>query len=778
MFNNLTISKKVSISILLISLISLVIGFGVLSYYSSKAQKEVYKEVKDSLQDTVNQKLNAKKAVGISNAVSIANDGRIKKSLRTNDRKWGIMSLNSVGEQMKKSTPFKNIKVHIHTKDNKSYIRSWKNEKFGDDLSSFRASVVKVNQTQNGVNTFEVGKAGLSLRSVVSVTDDDGTHLGSLEFMQGLNSVAKSFDKTKDAFILLMDDKFSQGGTAAKYKNYIISQKFVNKEFLLDANNIDISKLLKNKIETTDKYLYTYVDIKDFQDQKLGIALVATPMSKVDHAIDAAKQMINIALVIIISLVLFIIIALTIILRKIVISPLNNLNDGITNLIKSNDASNKIKVQSEDEIGKITNNFNSYLESIQKAIDEDNKLIDQAKGVIEKVKRGTLTDTINGSTSNRSLNEFKNEVNSMINILKEHFITINNVLSDYSKYNYTKSLALSNVQSGEAFDNLVTDINKLKDSITDMLIKSKQTGVTLQGSSNTLLENVDNLSKASNEAAASLEETAAAIEQITANISNNTNNVVKMSTFAKDVKDESSKGETLASQTTKAMDDINSEVTAISEAISVIDQIAFQTNILSLNAAVEAATAGEAGKGFAVVAQEVRNLASRSAEAARGIKELVENATKKANAGKQISDQMIQGYHHLNESISKTTELISDIETASKEQQQGIEQINNAVTTLDQQTQQNASVASATKTIAQDTLVIADDIVSDVDNKEFNGKNDIAAIKSKQNNKPISIDKVEKKAPISSASRSTSLSNNKTIKPIISNSNDDEWASF
>ena len=119
------------------------------------------------------------------------------------------------------------------------------------------------------------------------------------------------------------------------------------------------------------------------------------------------------------------------------------------------------------------------------------------------------------------------------------------------------------------------------------------------------------------------------------------------------------------------MTEIDKEVNAINEAITVIDQIAFQTNILSLNAAVEAATAGEAGKGFAVVAQEVRNLASRSAEAANEIKTLVQNATTKANDGKSIANQMINGYTELNENISKTIELIKDVEMASKEQQQG-----------------------------------------------------------------------------------------------------------
>ncbi len=173
-------------------------------------------------------------------------------------------------------------------------------------------------------------------------------------------------------------------------------------------------------------------------------------------------------------------------------------------------------------------------------------------------------------------------------------------------------------------------------SITNMLVDEKKLGLTLNNSSDTLLKNVNVLNDVSSEAAASLEETAAALEEITGTITSNTQNIVEMATFAQKVIISVDEGNSLADQTTSSMDEINKQVASINEAITVIDQISFQTNILSLNAAVEAATAGEAGKGFAVVAQEVRNLAARSAEAAKEIKDLVQNATLKANDGKNI----------------------------------------------------------------------------------------------------------------------------------------------
>jgi methyl-accepting chemotaxis protein len=435
-------------------------------------------------------------------------------------------------------------------------------------------------------------------------------------------------------------------------------------------------------------------------------------------------------LVTIISLVILVLsIILAIVLPRNIANLLSTFQTGLIDFFKYLNRESKevklIEMNSTDEFGIMAKVVNENIEKTKKGIEEDRKLIDETVSVLGEFEQGDLVQRLNINVSNPALMQLKDVLNRMADNLENNINNVLNIVEEYSSYNYLNKISTNGLK--EHLLKLASGVNNLGDSITEMLVENKSNGLTLDKSSNILLSNVDKLNQSSNEAASSLEETAAALEEITSNIRNNTENIAKMSKLSDGVTTSANEGEKLANDTTVAMEEINTQVTAIKEAITVIDQIAFQTNILSLNAAVEAATAGEAGKGFAVVAAEVRSLASRSAEAAKGIKELVENATNKANDGKNIAGEMIKGYKVLNGNILETTNLISDISSASKEQLLGIEQINDAVNQLDQQTQQNAKVASETQDIAILTDQIAKLIVSDADNKEFNGKNSVKA---------------------------------------------------
>jgi methyl-accepting chemotaxis protein len=394
------------------------------------------------------------------------------------------------------------------------------------------------------------------------------------------------------------------------------------------------------------------------------------------------------------------------------------LNNETTNINLLDDKNN-------DEFGNMSKIINANIIKVQGNIKKDKALIDDATKVANDIKDGHLSSRILKDSNSNELNELKNVINQMLENLNVNINNILNVLKNFALHDYTKRVDTKLVQ-GDILS-LCENINIVGNTITKMLVDSKGIGLKLQDNAHILVDNVKVLTQNANTTAASLEETAAAVEEITATIAKNSQNINEMTQYAQNVIVAAKTGEDLATKTTIAMDEINAQVISINESITLIDQIAFQTNILSLNAAVEAATAGEAGKGFAVVAAEVRNLASRSAEVAREIKTLVGNATSKANDGKGIATDMINGYTSLNKNIQSTVTLINSVSGASQEQRIGIEQINDSITQLDQQTQQIAMISATTQEIAEQTNTIAIQIVENSDEKEFEGKHSIKA---------------------------------------------------
>ncbi len=715
-----SISYKFTVISVLISVVAVVLVYIGLNMYKSTLIDQVYESTQQKLLKNIDEKIVSKKDIGITNAFSIANDGKIKESLYLDNRKTAINSLDTINKTFKNNTKFKNIKIHIHTADNKSFIRNWKLDKFGDDLSSFRKSVVFVNQNKKPANGFEIGKAGLSLRAVVPIMEGN-THLGSLEFIQGLNSVAKSFDKKGQGFLLLMDKSVSTvkqfDAKKVFQENYIISQKFINEEFLNDAKTIDLKTLATSKYLLSDKYLYTLKEVTDFEGKVLGIYLVGELLEDVNVTIDKTSNLIFMALLAIVLAVFTTLVATLINLRSTVITPIKDLQDSIAR-VKDTQSGEQIKVSNNDEIGDVVHEFNDYLDSLDKDKAKDQIVIEEAKAVITRANRGLLNTSIKSTGASSRVNELAADINTLVVGMHQNLDNLAKVLVAYSKAEFDYDVKALDGVTGE-IASIMSGAKNTGVTMSSILAMIDNTTKKLLFAAKDLNDSATELSNSSNAQAAGLEQTAAAIQEILETIKQTSQNASKMSNLASEVTQSSKVGEELANKTSGSMTEITNEVNAISEAITIIDQIAFQTNILSLNAAVEAATAGEAGKGFAVVAQEVRNLASRSAEAANDIKTLVENATLKAKEGQQISAEMINGYNNLNTNITATIELIQDVASATKEQQNAMTQINDTVNELDKMTQKNANVASTINQMAHDNEELSKGLQVAVDRTRF-----------------------------------------------------------
>ena len=551
----------------------------------------------------------------------------------------------------------------------------------------------------------------------------DGKFVGVIGIDISLDTIVQRVSKMK-----VLENGFgyivSNEGTIIAHPNKKLLGKKV-KEVMKNALQQKIPTFVMNNkdydFETDSSNGLTYNFVKSFnlgnsgEAWGFGLSVPQEEFLKDAHTIESFSIIASLISALLVALVLF---YSTRVLNKNLTTISGGLENFFKYLNKQTPSTSKIELNKNDEFGTMAKDINDNISLIEQGLNEENALILDVKEVVNEVGKGYITKRIDKSSKTESLNELKNLINMMLdnleNLVGKDLNELSRVLECYANYDFTQNLQEDN--HGK-IGHEIASMNKM---ITDMLKSNLHDGNILENSSKELTQNVQLLNENANRQAVSLEEIAASIEEITGTINGTSEKAQEMFNISSTTKESSKSGKDFANKTAVSMDEINDKVSTINEAIEVIDQIAFQTNILSLNAAVEAATAGEAGKGFAVVAQEVRNLANRSAEAAKEIKNLVESATLKTHEGKQISASMIEGFNDLEEKIVQTDQLINDVANAAREQTMGMTQISDAVNNLDKSTQENASVAQTTNQIATQTNQIALEVVSKVQRNKFN----------------------------------------------------------
>jgi methyl-accepting chemotaxis protein len=721
---NWKIGNKLIALVIGSSLVGLVLALVLFSFKLGEIKEHVYEDTALHLNDSMEQKVNAKSEICLTNAISIANDQTIVEALQNNDREKAIDAVARLSSVFKNNTDFKNIKVHIHDKDGNSFLRSWKPEQFGDPLLNVRKTISDVHSTKKAVVGAEIGRFNTDLVGVAPIIDLDGNYVGSVEFKAGYNSIIKTMKKADKADALMLLNKETiqanfdseQFNKLTKVGEYILNQKTYDKEFAQYASKIDLQKLTITKYLVDNKYLTTISPVVDYSGKEIGYYVVGEHIQDVQELVAQSQDLIYTAIGLIVLILAIITAIIVIFSRKIIIKPLHELDEAIISISQNSNTSERVSVERADEIGQVAANFNKYLDKIEEGIKQDTKVIEEAIDIVQKAKDGFYTYEIKQKAASPQVDQLRIKVNEMLQVTQNNLSLITTALIQFgnAKYDY-----VIDAKSSGNVGSLIKGTNALGVSVSEVLCMVNNTALRLSSNAEALAATSEELSASSTQQAASLEETAAAIEEITSTINQTderTNNMLKI---AKALQQTSNEDDALAHKTGASMEEIDKATNDIVEAIAIIDQIAFQTNILSLNAAVEAATAGEAGKGFAVVAQEVRNLASRSAEAANEIKNLVHYAQEKTKEGKTTADKMVDSFKFLNEKVAEVTEMVTGVTEATHEQKIGMEQINSAVNQLDKATQENANGAEIVANKAMILSEISSQLISVVNRTSF-----------------------------------------------------------
>jgi methyl-accepting chemotaxis protein len=294
--------------------------------------------------------------------------------------------------------------------------------------------------------------------------------------------------------------------------------------------------------------------------------------------------------------------------------------------------------------------------------------------------------------------ELSELLNQLSNVTNEGLNDVLRVANALAKGDLTQTIG-KDYQG--VFGEVKAGVNGTVANLKELIGQIKDATDTINTASKEIASGNSDLSQRTEEQASSLEETASSMEELTSTVKQNAENAKQANQLAIGASDVAGKGGAVVGQVVTTMDSINDSSRKIVDIISVIDGIAFQTNILALNAAVEAARAGEQGRGFAVVAGEVRNLAQRSAAAAKEIKTLIGDSVEKVEGGSKLVAQAGQTMEEIVGSIRRVTDIMSEITAASVEQSAGIEQVNLAITQMDEVTQQNAALVEEAAAAAE-----------------------------------------------------------------------------
>jgi methyl-accepting chemotaxis protein len=372
-------------------------------------------------------------------------------------------------------------------------------------------------------------------------------------------------------------------------------------------------------------------------------------------------------------------------------------------------------------------------ESVMRAKSDD--LQSGMAHVVSSAAAGDFSRRIDKTYDDENLDRFARNVNDLVQSVDAGVTETRRVIAGLADGDLTQTMR-GNFQG--AFAELQENVNATLSTLQDTMREVRETTESIHGNSNELRVAGDDLAKRTEQQAAALEETSAALDEITAVVQNSTTRAQEASVMATEAKDNTARSGIVVRNAVDAMGRIEQASREISQIINVIDEIAFQTNLLALNAGVEAARAGEAGKGFAVVAQEVRELAQRSAKAAKDIKALITKSGGEVQAGVKLVQETGEALSEIETRVLAINDHIHSIATSAREQSTGLQEVNIAINQMDQVTQQNAAMVEETSAATHKLTGEADSLVRLVAGFKVTGaRNAAPAVARLETHRPV-----------------------------------------